>query len=862
MPLTVAHEPPDQLMLRTIPIRFEPQDGESLDSWLWAYAHRLQMQPRELLTAIGIPGGNAYRDYTVRLFPSEAADISWVTGIEPEVLHAMTLARYDGRAIALVEGERRISRFELMARVTGGRFCPKCLKDTGGRWQLSWRLSWSFVCPLHRCLLVDRCPACGTVPRGNRGIGYPVAPGYCTAKVPGQPRKVRCRADLTRAKTPTLRVGSRVLAAQLWINDLIETQEPDDATVRAILTDLATVSGRILAQARPESVRQCGARFAAALTEAGTTGRIKRLRGLFPEEHAVLAAAALTAAVEIVDSVTQQRPTPSLGALVKADLDTRSATTPLEYVHDWNFATEELRSAVIDICADTIAHVDALRLRAFSPAPRRPTPSVAVATRHRKIPELCWRRISLMVNPGITAEVFRVALSVALLLPGSLERELERLASRLSSPYRGRTTYMLRLLRQVSGNSGFDAICRVADYLDEREPVIDYQRRRQLVGPQLLPERTWFALCRDHDLERGMRGAKLRAARCYLYTTLTGTSLNQAPKHFCLPSNGLRMHYEDFVFRMDERLAGALHSYSQHYLSRLGITDEPVTWQPPTSILDDLDLPGTHPDSLDATAVHTAITEGALSCGAAAELFGTTREHIRCILADHPRPYQEPQPRTVPNSSRRYREIRSVLSRKALEEWSAQGVRSVRQLCVETGIDRKLITRRLRELDMPILDPGGQARYPIDRDWLYRRYVVDERTQGQIAAEAQVSQSTIERLTAAYGIPNRLRGGGSRIEAIRTRQDATHYRSPLRKVLTGRGAWSRLERFRLITAHCSIEGAADEIGCHASVLSIQLARLEREAGSRLWDRAARTPTVEGRVLLEQYQAAIEENASH
>lgn len=658
-----------------------------------------------------------------------------------------------------------------------------------------------------------------------------------TAKIPGQPRKERCRADLSRAKTPTLRVGSRVLAAQLWINDLIEAQEPDDAAARAILADLATVSGRILAQARPESVRQCGARFAAALTEARTTGRIKRLRGLFPEQDAVLAAAALTAAVEVVDAVIQQRPTPSLRSLVKADLDTRSATTPLEYVDDWNFATDKLRSAVIDIYADTIAHVDAPRLRAFSPTPRRPTQSATVATRHRKTPELCWRRISLMLNPGITSEIFREALSVALLLPGSLERELEKHASRLSSHYPGRTSYMLQRLRQNSGKAGFDAICRVADYLDGREPVIDYRRRRQLVGPRLLPERTWLALCRDHDLESGMRGAKLRAARCYLYTTLTGTSLIQAPKGFYLPSNALRMHYESFVYRMDEQLAVALHGYGRDYLSSIGITDEPITWQPPTSILGGLDLPGTHPDSLDGGAVHTAITEGALSCGAVAELFGTTREHIRCILADHPRPYQEPKPRTVSNSSRRYREVRSVLSRQALEDWSARGVRSVRQLSA-----------------------GGQARYSIDRDWLYRRYVVDRRTHGQIAAEAHVSQSTIERLTAAYGIPNRTRGGGSRIEAIRTRRDATHYRAPLRRVLTGRGAWSRLERFRLIVARGSMGDAADEIGCHASVLSVQLTRLEHEAGSPLWDRAAGTPTREGGVLLEQYQAAIEEKA--
>ncbi|QSE89441.1 hypothetical protein JWS13_12815 [Rhodococcus pseudokoreensis] len=62
-----------------------------------------------------------------------------------------------------------------------------------------------------------------------------------------------------------------------------------------------------------------------------------------------------------------------------------------------------------------------------------------------------------------------------------------------------------------------------------------------------------------------------------------------------------------------------------------------------------------------------------LSCGAIGELFGTSREHRRCLLSDHARPCQEPKPRTVPHSSRRYREIRLSLSRKAIDAWAQQG---------------------------------------------------------------------------------------------------------------------------------------------------------------------------------------------
>ncbi|WP_374227332.1 TniQ family protein [Streptomyces sp. AC512_CC834] len=42
----------------------------------------------------------------------------------------------------------------------GSRFCPACLEETGGRWQVTWRLGWSFACIRHHVLLADRCPAC------------------------------------------------------------------------------------------------------------------------------------------------------------------------------------------------------------------------------------------------------------------------------------------------------------------------------------------------------------------------------------------------------------------------------------------------------------------------------------------------------------------------------------------------------------------------------------------------------------------------------------------------------------------------------------------------------------------------------
>ncbi len=76
----------------------------------------------------------------------------------------MTLRPYDGHAVVIVPGQRRVHRQLVWGRA-GSRFCPACQAGSGGRWQLAWRLGWSFACTRHHVLLADRCPACLRTPR-------------------------------------------------------------------------------------------------------------------------------------------------------------------------------------------------------------------------------------------------------------------------------------------------------------------------------------------------------------------------------------------------------------------------------------------------------------------------------------------------------------------------------------------------------------------------------------------------------------------------------------------------------------------------------------------------------------------------
>ena len=74
--------------VRTLPIRVTPTDGEAIDSWLEATAHRVRTAYGDLLTAVGLSpyNGMGTTAWIVRLNPDEVATISTATGIMPEVL--------------------------------------------------------------------------------------------------------------------------------------------------------------------------------------------------------------------------------------------------------------------------------------------------------------------------------------------------------------------------------------------------------------------------------------------------------------------------------------------------------------------------------------------------------------------------------------------------------------------------------------------------------------------------------------------------------------------------------------------------------------------------------------------------------
>ena len=216
---------------RTLPLRVVPVAGEALDSWLEAIAHRYSIPLRTVLSRCGIRSTQRIALALLSPTDDEQRRICVVTGIDVEVVSKMSLLHYRGHAAGIGDP---LSHAECIPwiRRAGSRFCPHCLRESGGRWQLAWRLNWSFACVRHRCLLADLCPACLSPQRRQP---------LCATRIPeparcprlryrqADHRPLQCNANLGAAEVLRMPRTHPVLTAQTTIDALLNGDRADFA---------------------------------------------------------------------------------------------------------------------------------------------------------------------------------------------------------------------------------------------------------------------------------------------------------------------------------------------------------------------------------------------------------------------------------------------------------------------------------------------------------------------------------------------------------------------------------------------------------------------------------------------------------
>lgn len=139
-----------------------PFAGESFVSWVDTIGVTLRLSRRATLQALGLPSTTSFSRYQIRLGSDELEKVCQRTGLRPAQVERMQFTFYTPTALpqfAPNMGRGRGVRNPWL-RHDHSAACPLCIQASGGRWLLSWRLKWTFLCADHLVYLGDRCPRC------------------------------------------------------------------------------------------------------------------------------------------------------------------------------------------------------------------------------------------------------------------------------------------------------------------------------------------------------------------------------------------------------------------------------------------------------------------------------------------------------------------------------------------------------------------------------------------------------------------------------------------------------------------------------------------------------------------------------
>lgn len=828
--------------IRTLPIRLVPIEGEALDSWLEALAHRCDVRWRDILTAVGLPAGRfGVFAPIVALDPGQAATAAAAAGVSAATLATMTLNRYEHVWLRTAAAPGTVSRGLPWGRLRGSRYCPKCLAESGGRWQLAWRLGWSFACTKHHRLLADICPTCAGAQRARSfPANYAPTPGSCAAVTIDADKGwlIRCGADLTTTMTPRLGRTHPIIKAQRIVYDIIDSGTATFGSYRAhpqtsmhALADIRQRAAYLLATSTRRDIAT-----AAGLTQLGVTYDIRRARITASRgntgaaepwaatPHAAITAVGITGAVRAL----QKRPIHPA-----TQLPSRRHTAP--------------PAAELVALGPVVNPSDELRHRSNpSASARGTTESNRINNLPHAIPTMLWPAWSLrFAVRHLGQRQLRPALSVLLLLVDT-RLGLADATDLLNSPIDKRAAS--RILQLLSNRTDWPdirtALGRLADYLLEHGTPIDYQRRRRLDYRTLLPDAVWEGIC--HDTGTPAPGsARARLVRCYLYEQLSGRPADAVESWHV--TSELRTKISDYPLEVDTDLAAQLEDHCRDFLANNGIDDEPPCWSPPTHLLDDLQMPGPDPGRVDIPRMRHLLAASDRPLGDVAQRLHTTLDVLRYLGERDPAP-----PPDRDNRAGRIRlRARATLSREEFVRLYCDEHKTLRDIALRVGVSRGTVTRLAREYGIEMRPPHPEARHSVDADWLYQQYVIERRTLPGIAAECGMSTSNLARWARIHDIPMRSRGEPSHRANIDAEALAASAPKLLRPALTEIGGWERLQRFAAATDYPTLTIAAEQLGARALV--VQKLRLEADLGVQLFHRAQRGQpmrlTADGRRVL-------------
>ncbi|WP_348731082.1 TniQ family protein [uncultured Mycolicibacterium sp.] len=818
--------------VRALPLITRPAQGEALDSWLHAIAVRHNTSLNALYRHMGL---DTVADLRTRVTAGSVSEddaqrIAAATGLMPMQVHAMTLAHYLASVSWAQEATADLTA--TTPRHHGGwRFCPHCLGASGGTWLLQWRLMWSFACLQHRCLLAEYCPRCGRRQRAPQPLNAaPPRPVHCAHPSPTAAgrNRLRCDADLADTPVTMLEAGHPTLLVQQVLVELLAAdsgrcglyaQHP--TPVRDVLADIRILGRGILSAT--------AGRYLEDLLPAELAAQYRRQRhsATAPMSSSVLTcAAAITAAVTVLS-----RPDLGSAAALLAALPEEVSRYVL---HRWTYldlpagpsASPVLQALHVTALGDRLSPVAQLQCRLGSAFPRlHATDAQRQQRLVRALPTALWPGWALRLSPPALAHSSsRTVLAAAVLLVGS-DLDIAEAAACLGGDLgRLNAIYLLwRLKESPHWPAIRDALAAVSDYLSDESAPIDYARRRDLDYRGLLAQDQWDRICASLGHQR----CSAAHPRSYLQHQIRGTTKPRAGP------DGADTELREFPGRLTPQLSRALHRHATKFLANQGVQDEPVVWEPPTSIVAGLTLPGVELGDIDIAELHRLIRVDRRTIAATSQQLEVSADLIRYALQQHPAPALPRPPRTPRIGARRpgrvYQQAAEALPRERLVALYSQEQRSLADIAALTGFSKPTLSQLMHDYAIPLRPSGPRPTKPVDPDWLYTEYIVRQRSCADLARELHIRCGAVAAQAATLGMP---------VRTVTRHTDAELRDNPkipaiLIPALAGHGGWERLQRFAVIAQFSTLTDAGKHLGRGVAVTGHHISRLEKDFRARL-----------------------------
>lgn len=190
------------------PIRYKPLPDELLSSWLVRLAHGHGLKVQTFCNLIFGNRRQVWNRDVDRLAPPWLVDtLARHTGTPLNVAYGTTLKVFDGvlfrnpRPSGHLNWVQSLKIYHRVRKGFGQQYCPACLaSDEVPYFRKLWRLSLSTVCLRHRCMLQDRCYACGAAVSFFR-MDFGTAAAHSVDAATSVARCHDCKSDLGAAPT-------------------------------------------------------------------------------------------------------------------------------------------------------------------------------------------------------------------------------------------------------------------------------------------------------------------------------------------------------------------------------------------------------------------------------------------------------------------------------------------------------------------------------------------------------------------------------------------------------------------------------------------------------------------------------------